>query len=149
MASRLQNSRSRSRKRAVPYDLNLPVNWTAAKLRTEIAVLGVNLTSQSIPKSALVQIYEQLSASKDKQTQGLVNSEGQDTVPASHDVVINSQPVHSIDSQDTITRITDTAPIQPISPVLPGVSNDIVAGTSNSLPAQDLQILKLDYSEVL
>lgn len=139
MASRLQNSHSRSQKRAVPYDLNLPVNWTAAKLRTEIAVLGVNLTSQSIPKSALVQIYEQLSASKDKQTQGLVNSEGQDTVPASHDVVINSQPVHSIDSQDNITRITDTAPIQPISPVLPGVSNDIVAGTSNSLPAQDLQ----------
>ena len=39
----------------------MPVNWTVSKLRNEIATLGLNLTSKAIPKSALLQIYEQLS----------------------------------------------------------------------------------------
>ncbi|MEW8548788.1 MAG: hypothetical protein AB2693_35255 [Candidatus Thiodiazotropha sp.] len=62
----------------MPYDLNLPSNWSAAKLKTEIAALGVNLTSQSIPKSALLQIYEQLSV-KSNNEQYSDNSNNVDT----------------------------------------------------------------------
>lgn len=54
-------ARRSSRKRSVPYDLNNPINWTAAQLRQEIAKLGINLNT-TIPKSALVQIYTQLSS---------------------------------------------------------------------------------------
>ncbi|MBV2113496.1 MAG: hypothetical protein KUF82_21295 [Candidatus Thiodiazotropha sp. (ex Ctena orbiculata)] len=44
------------------------MNWTAAKLKSEISALGVNLSSRAIPKSALVQIYEQLSSVNNRQS---------------------------------------------------------------------------------
>ena len=59
MAHRLRQS---SKQRFVPYDLRVPGNWTVAKLKTEISKLGVTLSASSIPKSALVQIHQQLEA---------------------------------------------------------------------------------------
>ena len=46
----------------MPYDLSVPGNWTVAKLKTEISKLGVTLSASSIPKSALLQIHQQLEA---------------------------------------------------------------------------------------
>ena len=43
----------------MPYDLNNPAKWTAAKLRTELAQKGLTLTG-SVPKTVLKQIYEQM-----------------------------------------------------------------------------------------
>ena len=43
----------------MPYDLNNPANWTAAKLRTELAQKGLTLTG-SVPKTVLKQIYKQM-----------------------------------------------------------------------------------------
>ena len=59
MAHRIRQSSKRS---FVPYDLSLPANWTVAKLKTEIPKLGVTLSASSIPKSALLQIHQQLEA---------------------------------------------------------------------------------------
>ena len=44
----------------MPYDLSVPANWTVAKLKTEISKFGVTLSASSIPKSALLQIHQQL-----------------------------------------------------------------------------------------
>ena len=57
MAHRL---RQNSKRRFVPYDLSVPANWTVAKLKTEISKFGVTLSASSIPKSALLQIHQQL-----------------------------------------------------------------------------------------
>ena len=53
-----------------PYDMNLPINWTVAKLKKEISSLEFNLTSKTIPtcKSALIQIYEQMLTTKNGNT---------------------------------------------------------------------------------
>ena len=56
-----------SKRRALPYYLNLSVNWTATKLRSEIAALGVHLNATTIPKSAHQQIYIQLSSVNNNQ----------------------------------------------------------------------------------
>ena len=58
-----------------PYDVNLPVKWTDAKLKCEIIALGVNLSSRAIPKSVLVQIYEQLFICHSRQSCGAQYSE--------------------------------------------------------------------------
>ena len=60
----------------------MPSNWSAAKLKTEIAALGVNFTSQSIPKSALLQIYGQLSSVKDSQNSGNNDDSADVSIPA-------------------------------------------------------------------
>ena len=66
-------SKRHSRRRTIPYDLGNPTNWTAAQLRKEISKLGVNLTN-SIPKTALIQIYTQLyTASSSTVSQGQSN----------------------------------------------------------------------------
>ena len=57
MAHRL---RQNSKRKFVPYDLSVPANWTVAKLKIEISKFGVTLSAPSIPKSALLQIYQQL-----------------------------------------------------------------------------------------
>ena len=57
-------------KRVVPYDLNLLNNWTVAKLKREITSLGLNLTSRTIPKSALIQIYGQMLTTKSSEHSG-------------------------------------------------------------------------------
>ena len=57
MAHRL---RQNSKRKFVPYDLSVPANWTVAKLKTEISKFGVALSASSIPKSALLQIHQQL-----------------------------------------------------------------------------------------
>ena len=77
MASK--NSSLRNRSRVTPYDKNLPANWTATKLRSEIAAHGIILTSR-ISKSALLQVYEQLS-SRSTLTMGNTNEEPQGTLP--------------------------------------------------------------------
>ena len=77
MASK--NSSLRNRSRVTPYDTNLPANWTATKLRSEIAAHGIILTSR-ISKSALLQNYEQL-PSRSTLTMGNTNEEPQGTLP--------------------------------------------------------------------
>ena len=54
---------NRSKHRHQPYDLNNPMNWTVAKLKNEIEKLGVKLTT-SVSKSALLQIYNQVSGNR-------------------------------------------------------------------------------------
>lgn len=131
----------RSRRRAVPYDLNLPSNWSAARLKTEIAALGVNLTSQSIPKSALLQIYGQLSSVKDSQNSD--NNDNCDIVElptkelsTTGSGVISEQlvtPPVPGNVQDTITQ--DISRSQPVSQpaCVPGSSLD----TSNCLASHN------------
>ena len=46
-------------RRPQPYDLDNLANWTANKLKNELETLGFKLGS-TIPKSALIQIYQQL-----------------------------------------------------------------------------------------
>ena len=133
----------RSRKRAVPYDLNLPSNWSAAKLKTEIAALGVNLTSQSIPKSALLQIYGQLSSVKDSQNSGNNDDSADVSVPAKE----LSTTSNVVTSELLVTppvpgNVQDTIP-QDISRHQPPVSQPAcVPGsslyTSNSLSHNNL-----------
>ena len=81
------------RKRFTPYDVTLPVNWTAAKLKCEIAALGVNVSSKAIPKSALVQIYEQLSSVNSRQMLGVQHSE-------QHNCIDNNSSVETAVSGD-------------------------------------------------
>ena len=68
MATRV--TATRRSKRVVPYDMNLPNNCTVAKLKREITSLGLNLTSKTIPKSALIQIYEQMLTTKNSEQAG-------------------------------------------------------------------------------
>ena len=99
---------TRSRKRVTPYDINMPVNWTVAKLKNEISALGINLTSKTIPKSALLQIYEQLSGevsetennsgisnTNDESEQIIMDNPGKDT---NQDTVVSSVPTVTIDN---------------------------------------------------
>ena len=62
-----QRQRKRTQ-RAEPYDLNLPENWSSNKLKAEISKSGVTLTTQNIPKSALLQIYNQLKVNNVQQS---------------------------------------------------------------------------------
>ena len=77
MASK--NSSLRNCSRVTPYDKNLPAKWTATNLRSEIAAHGIILISR-ISKSALLQVYEQLS-SRSTLTMGNTNEEPQGTLP--------------------------------------------------------------------
>ena len=63
--------RQNSKRRFLPYDLSVSANWTVAKLKIEISKSGaklkieisksgVILSASSIPKSALLQIHQQL-----------------------------------------------------------------------------------------
>ena len=126
MASRQQTSRMR--KRFTPYDVTLPVNWTAAKLKCEIAALGVNLSSKAISKSALVQIYEQLSSVNSRQMLGAQHSE-------QHNCIDNNSSVETAVSGDN----NNTSSIRDIAMISsPGTSQDNINVTPDMSGCQPL-----------
>ena len=121
----------------------MPSNWSAAKLKTEIAALGVNLTSQSIPKSALLQIYGQLSSVKDSQNSGNNDDSADVSIPAKElsttSNVVTSEllvtPPVAGNVQDTIPQdISRHQPPVSQPACVPGSSLD----TSNSLSHNNL-----------
>lgn len=63
-------SRGRTSKRAQPYDSNRSANWTSAQLKKELSNLGIKLSSSSIPKAALREMYDQTRALKNTVQQG-------------------------------------------------------------------------------
>ena len=82
---------TRSRKCVTPY-INLPVNWTVAKLKNEISAMGINLTSRTIPKSALLQIYEQLSSGRKGEITGSENNTEKSSTSDNSDPLVVDYP---------------------------------------------------------
>ena len=103
-----------------PYDLNNPLNWTVAKLKNEIKKLGMKLTT-SVSKSALLQIYNQVSGNRTVASAADLNvpeeapirasEQSQDTVNGPQNssasdltVPVESQVIASERSQKTVSR---------------------------------------------
>ena len=61
-----------------PYDLDNPANWTANKLKNELETLGFKLGS-AIPKSAKIQIYQQLCKTGTRSESTAGNTDTNDT----------------------------------------------------------------------
>ena len=115
---------TRSRKRVTPYDINMPVNWTVAKLKNEISALGINLTSKTIPKSALLQIYEQLSSVRKGEVSESENNSGISNTNDESEQIIMDNPGKDT-NQDTVVSSVPTVTIDNV--------------TNANQPVQDLQ----------
>ena len=103
----------------MPYDLSVPANWTVVKLKTEISKFGVTLSASSIPKSALLQIHQQLETVQNRHggnqlnqpTSGSTTSQMDNT---SQNATLNIEPDNSVSdlpSPETSISIPATSQI--------------------------------------
>ena len=144
----------RKTQRAEPYDLNLPENWTVNKLKAEISKLGVTLTTQNIPKSALLQIYNQL---KEKNVQQRRADQAQESTIIAQDNA-NQTNVHS---DNHVTPVTSMAPdtgllsstlnmiasMQGTISTLQTTINNLVSNKQGQNPAVPVNYLEKFYTE--
>ena len=103
------NMSSRRSRRHQPYNLDDPANWTVNKLKTELEILGIKLTS-TLPKSALIQLYQQLCKAKNPETQS-VNANTNDNLNT-HSGLPRTQCIENDTQSSMITGISTNTPTQ-------------------------------------
>ena len=129
---------SRRSRRHLPYNLDDPANWTVNKLKTELEVLGIKLTS-TMPKSSLIQLYQQLCKAKNGSEPPSMNANTNDTMNTQSDFP-RTLGIENNNQSSVVTEISTNMPTLNSNAVS---GDNLVPGTVGVITAMQSTISSL------
>lgn len=138
---------SKRSRRHQPYDLNNPINWTSNKLKIEIEQLGVKLTA-SVSKSALLQIYRQLSAndsqgSRNDTSDVIITDNEAEVTEANKNINARNDMNITQQSENDITGSVQTPPSSGTASDMLNSTLSVISGMQNTITTLQTTVNKL------